>query len=295
MAHPTAAAAGTRPPDRGPRPEHRHLRHRGHRRDRLEQPGPARRRRPHARRRLRHRPRAPGDLVRQRSRPASRTFGYLRLEIFAAVANAVLLFGVAAFMLFEAWQRLSTRPASRSRRSCSPSRSSASRPTRSRCSCCATRSETSLTVRGAYLEVLGDLAGSSPSSWRRSSSPRPARAGRCDRLRVHRPAHPAAHLSLLRDAIDVLLEATPKGVDMDHVRSHILEAPGRVDVPRPARLDHHLGRQRRLGPRRSLDRRRSASGARPPAHVPLGRVRHRALDVPARDADRRRLEEPSHA
>jgi cobalt-zinc-cadmium efflux system protein len=34
---------------------------------------------------------------------------------------------------------------------------------------------------------------------------------------------------LLRDATDVLLEATPKGVDMDHVRRHILEAPGVVD------------------------------------------------------------------
>ena len=35
--------------------------------------------------------------------------------------------------------------------------------------------------------------------------------------------------ALLREATDVLLEATPKGVDMDHVRRHILEAPGVVD------------------------------------------------------------------
>ena len=34
-----------------------------------------------------------------------RTFGYLRLEILAAVLNAVLLFGVAAFVLYEAWRR----------------------------------------------------------------------------------------------------------------------------------------------------------------------------------------------
>lgn len=31
---------------------------------------------------------------------------------------------------------------------------------------------------------------------------------------------------LLRDAADVLLEATPKGLDLALVRSHILEAPG---------------------------------------------------------------------
>ena len=40
----------------------------------------------------------------------SRTFGYLRLEIMAAVVNAVLLFGVAGFVLFEAWHRLSAPP-----------------------------------------------------------------------------------------------------------------------------------------------------------------------------------------
>src|ERR1035441_688106 len=46
------------------------------------------------------------------SRPASteRTYGYLRLEILAAVTNAVLLFGVAAFILYEAWRRLSAPP-----------------------------------------------------------------------------------------------------------------------------------------------------------------------------------------
>jgi cobalt-zinc-cadmium efflux system protein len=35
--------------------------------------------------------------------------------------------------------------------------------------------------------------------------------------------------ALLRDATDILLEATPKDVDMAHVRQHILEAPGVVD------------------------------------------------------------------
>jgi len=35
---------------------------------------------------------------------------------------------------------------------------------------------------------------------------------------------------LLREAVDVLLEATPKSVDMTRVREHILEAPGVRDV-----------------------------------------------------------------
>ena len=46
--------------------------------------------------------------VHMAGRPADaeRTFGYLRLEILAAVVNAVLLFGVAGLILFEAWRRL---------------------------------------------------------------------------------------------------------------------------------------------------------------------------------------------
>ncbi len=46
------------------------------------------------------------------ARPATgdRTFGFLRLEILAAVINAVLLFGVAAYVLIEAWRRWSDPP-----------------------------------------------------------------------------------------------------------------------------------------------------------------------------------------
>ena len=36
--------------------------------------------------------------------------------------------------------------------------------------------------------------------------------------------------SLLKEAVDVLLEASPKGIDLGEVRSHILEAPGVADV-----------------------------------------------------------------
>src|SRR5690606_19836341 len=36
--------------------------------------------------------------------------------------------------------------------------------------------------------------------------------------------------SLLRDVLDVLLEATPQGIDLDAVRAHIREIAGVVDV-----------------------------------------------------------------
>ncbi|MET1012771.1 MAG: cation diffusion facilitator family transporter, partial [Actinomycetota bacterium] len=46
------------------------------------------------------------------SRPpsAARTFGWHRFEILAAAINAVLLFGVAIFVLVEAWKRFSDPP-----------------------------------------------------------------------------------------------------------------------------------------------------------------------------------------
>ena len=50
--------------------------------------------------------------IRIGARPADarRTFGYRRLEILAAALNAAVLFLVAFYILFEAWQRFSTPP-----------------------------------------------------------------------------------------------------------------------------------------------------------------------------------------
>src|SRR5687768_3614146 len=45
-------------------------------------------------------------------RPATpeRTYGYYRVEILAALANAVVLLGVSVYILFEAYQRLRNPP-----------------------------------------------------------------------------------------------------------------------------------------------------------------------------------------
>ena len=45
--------------------------------------------------------------IRVGKRPADklRAFGYYRFEILAAAFNAILLFLVAAYIMFEAWQR----------------------------------------------------------------------------------------------------------------------------------------------------------------------------------------------
>ena len=49
-------------------------------------------------------------LGNRASQPAHRTFGLYRLEILAALANAVLLFGVGFYVLYEAVQRLGEPP-----------------------------------------------------------------------------------------------------------------------------------------------------------------------------------------
>ena len=50
------------------------------------------------------------QAARRRQADATRTFGLYRLEILAALANAVLLFGVAVYILYEAIGRLSDPP-----------------------------------------------------------------------------------------------------------------------------------------------------------------------------------------
>lgn len=166
------------------------------------------------------------------SRPASsdRTYGYLRLEILAAVANAVLLLGVAGFILYVAWLRLSEPPQVASGLMLAVALVGlllnalgmwVLREAQAR----------SLNMRAAYLEVMGDLVGSvavivaavaiSLTGW--------ARADAVASVAIVLLILPRTW-GLLRDATDVLLEATPKSMNMDDVRAHILSAPGVADV-----------------------------------------------------------------
>ncbi len=89
----------------------------------------------------------------------------------------------------------------------------------------------SLNLRGAYLEVMGDALGSvavlvsagiiAATGW--------SEADAIASLVIAALIVPRA-LSLLGDVAEVLLEATPKDVDLDELRTHILEVDGVVDV-----------------------------------------------------------------
>ncbi|HJU01456.1 MAG TPA: cation diffusion facilitator family transporter [Actinomycetes bacterium] len=154
--------------------------------------------------------------IRFAARPASpqRTFGYYRLEILAAVVNAVLLFGVAGFVLIEAWRRFSEPPEVASGLMLAVAAAGLVANAVSMWLLRRGQAE-SLNLRGAYLEVLGDLLGSvavlaaaaviALTGFQAADAIASALIGVLILPRTWR---------LLREAVDVLLEAAPKGVDL---------------------------------------------------------------------------------
>ena len=165
-----------------------------------------------------------------RPRSAGRTFGLYRLEILAAAANAVLLLGIAAFILFEAVRRLASPPDLEPRIVAVVAALALLTNLVSLRLLSSGRRE-SLTLRGAYLEVTGDLLGAGAvlvaglvilaTGWRQADA--------VASILVALLIVPRT-VSLLRDSLDVLLEATPKEVDLSQVERHILEAPGVIAV-----------------------------------------------------------------
>jgi cobalt-zinc-cadmium efflux system protein len=165
-----------------------------------------------------------------RPRSAGRTFGLYRLEILAAAGNAVLLLGIAGFILFEAVRRLASPPDLEPRIVAVVAALALLTNLVSLRLLSSGRRE-SLTLRGAYLEVTGDLLGAGAvliaglvilaTGWRQADA--------VASILVALLIVPRT-LWLLRDSLDVLLEATPKEVDLSQVERHILEAPGVIAV-----------------------------------------------------------------
>ncbi|MGP3951620.1 cation diffusion facilitator family transporter [Streptomyces sp. 7N604] len=165
-------------------------------------------------------------------RPPSerRTFGYARAEILAAVANCLLLFGVGGYILYEAVLRLLSPPEVDGGLTVAfgavglvANAISLTLLMRGQAA--------SINVRGAFLEVAADALGSLAVI---VSAAVVLATG-------FRQADPIASLviglmiaprawKLLREALDVLLEAAPRDVDMAEVRSHIMDLPGVEDL-----------------------------------------------------------------
>jgi len=167
------------------------------------------------------------------ARPATdrQTYGYQRAEVFGALFNGVLLSAVAVFVAVEGVQRL-----------LDPSEAEVlSTPmlvvavlglAANVASLLVLRGGAdSIGMRGAYLEVLGDLFGSVTAIVAALVilTTGFAQADAIASLVIAGLIAPRA-LSLLRDVFHVLSESAPKNMDVEKIRQHILGTDGVVDV-----------------------------------------------------------------
>jgi cobalt-zinc-cadmium efflux system protein len=166
----------------------------------------------------------------QRPARGRRTFGWQRVEILAAVANGLLLLVVAGYVLVEAVQRIGQPPEIGSGLMLVVAAVGLAVNLVSLAVLHRGRGE-SLNIRGAYLEVLADALGSVAvivaavviltTGW----TPADILASAVIGVLVIPRAW-----TLLREALDVLLEAAPRGVDLDDVRAHLLGVDGVLGI-----------------------------------------------------------------
>ncbi|MGJ9421983.1 cation diffusion facilitator family transporter [Aeromicrobium sp. CF3.5] len=159
-----------------------------------------------------------------------RSFGYHRTEVLAAGLNGLFLLVLSGFIVFHAIGRLGAD----TQLEATPILiAGAVGLVANVVGLLLLRdgADKSLNLRGAYLEVMGDALGSvavlvsagiiAVTGW--------AEADAIASLVIAALIVPRA-LSLLGDVAEVLLEATPKEVDLDELRSHILGVDGVVEV-----------------------------------------------------------------
>ena len=160
----------------------------------------------------------------------SRTYGLYRLEILAALANAVLLFAVATYVIFEAVQRLQdpvevlTTPMLVVAVAGLAVNLIGWRLLR-------TGADESINVKGAYLEVLADLVGSIGviaaalimivTDWPYADPLFAALIGLFILPRAWK---------LGGQALRILVQAAPTGLDVGRLRDDLTTVPGVVDV-----------------------------------------------------------------
>ncbi|QJU53841.1 cation diffusion facilitator family transporter [Herbiconiux sp. KACC 21604] len=168
------------------------------------------------------------------ARPANQrhSYGYQRAEVFGALANGLILVGLAVFVTWEAVSRLIAEDSGEVRGglmllvagiglvanfvSLMILRGGA---------------KTSINMRGAYLEVLGDLLGSVAVIVAAGVILLTGfeKADAIASLAIAAMIVPRA-ISLLRDVVAVLSQSTPASMDVAGIRDHILAEPGVADV-----------------------------------------------------------------
>ena len=170
--------------------------------------------------------------VRIGRRPADdrRTFGYARFEILAAAFNALLLFGVAGYVLYEAWRRLAEPPEVQSVAMLVVAAAGLVTNLISMRLLAGGKDE-SLNVKGAYLEVWADLLGSVGviagalviwlTGW--------VWVDTLVAVAIGLWVLPRTWV-LLGESVHVLLEGVPRGVSLPEVRQALATHPGVAGV-----------------------------------------------------------------
>lgn len=166
------------------------------------------------------------------SKPAtdSRTWGLLRAEILAALVNALILGAMGVYVIVMAILRWNHPPDIATTPMLIAAFAGLIANAISLKVLHGTHEE-SVNMRGAYLEVLGDLIGSvgviiagiiiATTGYQRADV--------FASLAIGLFILPRAW-SLLSDVVYILLEATPKGLDLAEVREHIRSVDGVIDV-----------------------------------------------------------------
>ncbi|CAM3001149.1 cation diffusion facilitator family transporter [Prescottella defluvii] len=169
-------------------------------------------------------------LAKQGSKAAARTFGWHRAEVLTAMANAVLLLGVAAFVMYEAIGRIGHAPEIPG----VPLMVTAAAGLAANIVVMLMLrgdAKDSLAVRGAYLEVLADAVGSVGVliagaavvlfDW--------TYADIVVGVLISLWVVPRA-LKLAGSALRILTQASPANIDVDAVRADLRAVPGVSDV-----------------------------------------------------------------
>lgn len=159
-----------------------------------------------------------------------KTYGYYRVEILAALTNAIVLIFISGFILYEAWQRFRNPPAI------------AGGPMLIVAFCglivnligmkiLSAGSKESINIKGAFLEVVSDMLSSVGviiagvvilfTGWFYIDPVISALIGLFILPRTFR---------LLKESVDILLEGAPAGLDYLAVEKCITERPGVIAV-----------------------------------------------------------------
>ncbi len=157
-----------------------------------------------------------------------KTYGYYRMEILSALLNGVLLLGITGFILYEAWERFRAP----SPVALGPMAIVATVGLVANLGALGFLHRThSMNVRGAFLHVLGDtlssvgvLIGAGIMALTGWFVVDPIISVVISVVIV------VGAIRLVRDAVDVLMEAVPAHVDLAQIKELMLRVPGVTEV-----------------------------------------------------------------